>query len=104
MKQTDKFTDNEKIENLRKNTKNYISKLNEDNKVPVLQNNTNIIDNLKLQLKSKIIKVLIKTYSQDIITYSEYINAINTIIKDPSFGITIDDSDIRKAITYADLK
>lgn len=103
-KLTNKFNENEKYVTLKNNILNYVEKLNKNTSIPVLSNSSNIIKQLKTLQKSKVIESLIKSFSLDILDYETYIKTIKTIISDTSFDIQINDTKIRKAITYADLK
>lgn len=104
LKGTDKFQHVQKIKDLKQNIINYVEKLNSNLYIPILKDNNNILQNLKKQQKSKIISVLIKSYANNIITYTEYITTINNILNDPTLDFSLNSTEIRKAVTFADLK
>lgn len=101
----EKFTlshkNDEKIKTLKSNLTQWVDKLNKDNKITLYTGYNSLKDNPDNLAEYKYISCIVKSYSNNYISYDECLELLKDIYSDVSFKIS---SDFRKAVSYLDMK
>lgn len=98
---TTKHKRDEKIKTLKANLTQWVDRLNKDSNITLYTTYDSLKDNPDNLAEYKYISCIVKSYSNDLISYDECLQLLKAIYFDPSFKIS---SVFRKAVSYLDMK